>query len=210
MARFATTLGAVGAATLAAAAALTLLKRQRRRLAQTCRVAVASTAQQKLDAVAKAMDAIVVGTKVPSLVSDQPLGLDETMRGAKNRLLALVEQTEAVKDCDFAVSVENGLVKMAPTTALDLSDTETWVDIAVVVVRDLASGKEICTTSAGVQFPNAAVGDWAEAGSEGTVGEVLAEELKCDKQDPHAALTKGAFPRAALLEHAVRLAQAAL
>ena len=47
-------------------------------------------------------------------------------------------------------------------------------------------------------------------GAEGTVGEVLAESLGCDKQDPHAALTGGAFSRAALLEQAVRVAHASL
>lgn len=89
-------------------------------------------------------------------------------------------------------------------------EEETWIDVAVVIVRDLATGKESYATSGGVQFPSEAVGDWAEGGSEGTVGEVLAESLKCDKQDPHVALTKGSFSRAALLEHAVRLAESTL
>ena len=49
-----------------------------------------------------------------------------------------------------------------------------------------------------------------EDGAEGTVGEVIAERTGCDKQDPHAALTKGRYPRAALLEQAIRAAVASL
>ena len=80
----------------------------------------------------------------------------------------------------------------------------------MVIVRDLATGGEAVATSAGVQFPTAAVGEWAEAGAEGTVGEVLSENTGCDKHDPHAALTCARFPRAALLEQAVRVASATL
>lgn len=167
------------------------------------RVIVASTAQQKLDAAANALNATVHGENVASLVSDQPIGLDETMRGAKNRMGQLLD-TDAVNDADLAVAMENGLVK-----CLD-GDFETWLDIAVVIVRDLKNEKESVASSVGVQFPTTAIADWAEAGAEGTVGEILADELKCDKQDPHVALTKGAFKRAALLEQAIRVAAASL
>ena len=47
-------------------------------------------------------------------------------------------------------------------------------------------------------------------GAEGTVGQVIAENKGCDKQDPHVFLTHGAFARAILLEHAVKVAVAQL
>ena len=39
---------------------------------------------------------------------------------------------------------------------------------------------------------------------------MIAEQTGCDKQDPHAHLTRGAYPRAALLKAALRLAMATM
>ena len=59
-------------------------------------------------------------------------------------------------------------------------------------------------------IPGAFVGEWVEDGEEGTVGEVIAQHTGCDKQDPHAQLTKGSFTRVALLEQAIRVAASTL
>jgi non-canonical (house-cleaning) NTP pyrophosphatase len=192
---------ALGSAAAAAACAALLVMRSRRRASS--RIAVASTSVQKLDAVRAAFGGQVVGVAAASTVSDQPVGIDETTRGAKNRMLALLEDA-CCSSVDYAVAIENGLLRST------VGKEELWVDIAVVLVRHVASGKEAVATSAGVQFPTASVGDWAEAGGDGTVGEVIAEDLRCDKQDPHVALTKGAFARTALLEHAIRVAASTL
>lgn len=101
---------------------------------------------------------------------------------------------------DLVVSIESGLIKSL------VGEEETWIDVAVVMVRDMSTGAESVATSAGVRVPTEYVGTWAEAGGEGTVGDVIAEELGGDKHDPHGALTKGAFARSALLEHAIRVA----
>lgn len=193
----------VGAATFAAAAyrVYVRVRSQPRR-----RIAVASTSRQKLDAAACALDGSVAGAKTESLVAPQPTSLDETMRGARNRLTALLD-ADAAEGADLAVAIENGLVRMS--TKVD-EEEEAWVDLAVVILRDLHTGRESIATSAGVQIPAAAVGEWAEAGGDGTVGEVLAEQLSCDKQDPHAALTKQMYPRASLIENAIRVAAASL
>ena len=45
---------------------------------------------------------------------------------------------------------------------------------------------------------------------DGTVGAVIAQQTGCDKQDPHAHLSGGAFLRSALLESALRLAMATM
>ena len=74
------------------------------------------------------------------------------------------------------------------------------------MLQDLHTGAETLATSAGIPFPSQSIADWAEAGGEGTVGELIAEELGCDKQDPHVKISKGLFTRAALLEQAIRLA----
>ena len=61
-------------------------------------------AGQKYQIIDHEYDAVVVGAQVPSAVSDQPIGLDETMRGAKNRLSNVVD-TEAAVDADLAVAI---------------------------------------------------------------------------------------------------------
>ena len=194
----------------AAAAALALVYYRRR--AQSVgtpkkrTVAVASESKQKLNAAKAALNAEVVGIKAPSLIEDQPMGIDKTLRGAKNRLAALLDAIEngACKTPDLAVAIENGLMKVLG------GEEETWIDVAFVVIRDIASGTESVSTSVGMQFPTAAVAEWAEDGEEGTVGQVLAERLKCDPQDPHAALTAQQFSREKLLEDAIKVAAATL
>jgi non-canonical (house-cleaning) NTP pyrophosphatase len=166
------------------------------------RILVASMSTSKVEAASKALGGSCAGVHAKSLVSDQPIGLDETLRGAKNRLAAVVEG--AAGGADLVVAIENGILRLCG------GKEETWVDVAVVIVHDLKTGAESFATSAGVQVPTHFVGQWAEAGSEGTVGECIADELRCNKQDPHSALTKKQFARAALLEQAIRVAASTL
>ena len=76
---------------------------------------------------------------MPSLVAEQPTGLDETMRGAKNRLSQALATDEAA-GADLAVAIESGLLR-----ALS-GDEETWVDVAVVSVRDFGDVQDTSTT----------------------------------------------------------------
>lgn len=138
-----------------------------------------------------------------SLIADQPVGFDETLRGARNRMAALLASGMA-EGADFAVAIENGLLQGRDGT------TETWLDIGVVVLRNMQKRTEAVGSSCGVTFPTAAVGEWIEGGEEGTVGAVLAAERGCDPHDPHAHLTGQVFTRKTLLEQAVRVAAASL
>jgi inosine/xanthosine triphosphatase len=75
------------------------------------RVAVGSMNEPKLAAVrsafsAYAPDATVEGLAVDSGVSEQPVGFEEIIRGARNRAAAAVKGTP----CDLAVGIEDGLV----------------------------------------------------------------------------------------------------
>ena len=190
------------AAAATAAAAFYFVSRRTKPSAPRRRVVVfvASTAAQKLGAAERALGGETTGFECPSLVPDQPVGFDETLRGAKNRLASLLGQLGEAPEVDLVVSIESGLIKSL------VGEEETWIDVAVVLVREMSTGAESVATSAGVRVPTEYVGTWAEAGGEGTVGEMIAEELGGDKHDPHGALTKGAFARSALLEHAIRVA----
>ncbi len=102
--------------------------------------------------------------------------------------------------------VENGIARVPS----QWDEEEMWVDFAVVLVHELSSGAEAVSTSAGLMFPATSVGEWAEAGCEGTVGSFISSETGCDAQDPHRHLSADSFPRSDLLEHAIRVAYATL
>ncbi len=92
--------GAVGV--VAGACALVAARRKWRARAPRLSVLVASTSKQKLGAAERALNAASVnGVNVESHVADQPLGWDETIRGAKNRMAGLLQQQSGA---DIAVS----------------------------------------------------------------------------------------------------------
>ena len=126
---------AVVATSLAIAAGWMLRSKSRRK---QCKVLVASSSKLKLDAAKVALDAAVCkAVEVPSMVADQPLGLEITQHGAKNRMWGLLDASEGTLDeWDYAVSIENGIVK-----GMSGEEMETWFDLAVVIVRDLKTGR---------------------------------------------------------------------
>jgi inosine/xanthosine triphosphatase len=82
-------------------------------LARVRRVRVGTTNGPKIAAATEAIRAYVPGARVEgapveSGVSDQPVGLDEIARGARNRAAAAFE----LGDCQLAVGYEDGLVAL--------------------------------------------------------------------------------------------------
>lgn len=80
-------------------------------LAPLERVRVGSTNEPKIAAVRSAFEAYaprvaVEGAEVSSGVSDQPVGFDEIVLGARNRAAAAHRESA----CDFGVGIEDGLV----------------------------------------------------------------------------------------------------
>lgn len=198
-------------ASLAATVAAILLTR--RKSSDRIKVLVASTAAAKLVAVERALNAVVIGRKTDSFVSEQPVGLEETLAGAKNRLQMMVVNEDLPEGQSspftYAVAIENGIV-LASTSSSTPAPSEVWIDLAVVCVQNLQTGAQAYSTSCGVQIPSQFVGEWLEDGRDGTVGTLIASHQGGDKQDPHALLTGGTFPRARLLEEAVKVAVACL
>ena len=103
MARTLNTLLLVGGAAAIAAAMLRI-----RGMRQRPRVRVASTSLAKLRAVEQALDATVEGCSVPSMVANQPVGLEETLQGARNRLRNMLGDEETSSTHTMAVAIENG------------------------------------------------------------------------------------------------------
>jgi len=98
------------------------------------RVGVGSKNEPKIAAVRAAIaayvsDVDVRGMEVPSGVSEQPVGFEEIVLGARNRASAAF----AVGGCDLAVGIEDGLVALPPGAASDVGDT---VNIGCAAVSD--------------------------------------------------------------------------
>ena len=72
---------------------------------------------------------------------------------------------------------------------------ERWIEIFVVVVRDLQTGGEALSTTTGIEIQKELVAEWLEAGCEGVVGHSLARDS-----------TGGAYRRRGLLTDAIRVA----
>lgn len=94
------------------------------------RFKVGSANKAKVSAVAETLkdyphlaEALVVGIKTDSAVSDQPLSLDETITGAMNRARSVFV------DCEYSVGLESGL--MAVTQA-----KSGYLDVCVAVIYD--------------------------------------------------------------------------
>lgn len=160
------------------------------------RVAVASTAAVKRRAVTRAFerldDVVAIETAPsPSQVSTQPQGFREIHAGATHRLEAVCE---ARPDADVWVSMENGVVQIAPGL---------WIDLAVVRVKLAETGAVGTATSAGVEVPAAVVAR-AFAVCDGTVGKALQAAVPgVDHRNPHEELTGGRASREELLAQAV-------
>jgi non-canonical (house-cleaning) NTP pyrophosphatase len=172
------------------------LKTFRAAAVSKCRVVVASMARQKLTAVSDAVtNGEIVGIEAESGVSPQPTGLDEITAGARNRMTCILNH-DASKSADFAVAIENGIVNCGSA----------FIDLAIVIVRDIHSGAESMSSSGGVQIPAEYIDVWNKSNKFDTVGAAIAAENNCDKQDPQRFLTNKKHQRQSLLQHAVSIA----
>ena len=80
------------------------------------------------------------------------------------------------------------------------------LDIAVIVILT-PDGRQIVTTSEGIEFPEEYVEIAEERGFETTtVGSVITERLSGDPTDPHSVLTKGKVTRTKTLVDALKTA----
>jgi inosine/xanthosine triphosphatase len=176
----------------------------------TLAVCVATKSGLKIDAVRSTFESLtkkavqISSFDVESGVNSQPVGFDETLKGARCRLANAVHcLRESAQSADYVVAIENGVVELEPRH---------WFDFGIVVIRNQMSGDESQSLSAFVPFPLDAV---LEAQKEGfakiTVGDVLARRNNSiNSKDPHSSLTKGFVSRLDLLSQAVRIAASQL
>lgn len=171
------------------------------------RVFVASTSVHKVNPVRDILQewhpdrrVEVSGVKAKSSINEQPIGAEETLLGALNRLNHTKEMIGS-QPYDRIVAIENGILPV------NLGREMRFLDQGWVIV-ETKSGLSVVSHSTGIEFPSAA---FLEAQRRGfgttTVGSVLAELTEgLDSTDPHKNLTNFRISRAEMLNQAIRAA----
>ncbi|MEI6042490.1 MAG: DUF84 family protein [bacterium] len=161
------------------------------------RVSLGSTSSQKLAAVVQAFEALdieatITGVYASSEQNDQPVGHDETFKGALNRAL----RAQARDPGSMAIGIESGIIRFKakkPTTQ----------DVAVIVILT-TEGRQIIKTSEGFEFPEDCVEIAKKRGFEATtVGSVIAEKFGGDPADPHFTLSDEKTSRTTIITKAL-------
>jgi len=174
-------------------------------LAALRRVRVGSTSPPKLEAVRAALAAYapraqVEGAAVESGVSEQPVGFEEIVAGARARARAAF----ALGGCELAVGYEDGLVELAGTP-------ERWFNVGCAALAD--GRREALGFSSGFAYPPACARRAAlERAPIGDLFDALWASRRPAEAGAAASsrglgnvgkLTGGALPRADYARHAV-------
>lgn len=164
------------------------------------RISIGSESQVKGLAVLKACETLEIqasfkGYSVRSCVSDQPIGMEETLRGATHRAF----DVRILEPGAISIGIENGLVR---------EQDGGYSDFAYVAVL-LPDMQLFCAPSEMLRFPREDVEIALERGV--TAGSVIAERTGCDPADPHSLLTNGRKGRGDfLVEPLVKLLKKAI
>jgi non-canonical (house-cleaning) NTP pyrophosphatase len=159
-------------------------------------IILGSTSVHKLNAVHQAckelgLTATVSGVKTLSGQNEQPVGFNEIFNGALARAISAQSQ----KLGNFFIGIESGIISFGIT-----------LDIAIIVILT-CDGRQIISTSHGLQFPEKYVEIAKERGyKKTTVGSIITEQLGGDPTDPHSILTNGKVTRTMTLVDALVIA----
>jgi non-canonical (house-cleaning) NTP pyrophosphatase len=156
----------------------------------------------------------IYGYKADSGVNEQPVGDDETVRGAWNRISHLMRDWRRVSrdQASILISIENGIVQTPARRVVgddkSLSPLNEWLDVAWIAVQDGESGETFFTSSASTPCNSDVVAAAAAKGFDTTtVGDIMAERYpSSDTKDPHFVLTGGVTRRSDILEEALIIA----
>lgn len=134
----------------------------------------------------------VIGMKIDSKVSEQPMSIDETYQGATNRLRDLKKQTTS-EDYSYLVSIENGLVK--------LHKHHEFYNLTVCIVENDEGDKRVSIVS-DVEFPKSMTDLVPHKYPD--LGVFVQKEYKSELKDPFQYITKGKLKRIELLRYAIK------
>ncbi len=161
------------------------------------RIVLGSISRIKDDALGRALRQLRCGlgytclgvrTKLPP----QPIGFEQTLLGAFRRA-----EYAKKDDCGTGmqqetlyIGIENGLIPLPGVQAIGNAEHHWAVDLAVIYVLPGDGSTPRMTTSLGVSIPpEVAAGAFKMQCMAGlTVGELLAQRVDCDPNDPHKSL----------------------
>ena len=167
-------------------------------------VVVGSTNPVKINAVKQAftrcniaVTSVTGVSGVKSGVNNQPIGWEETERGAKNR--ARSSLTKSIENPDFSVGIEGGLVTSSNGQGLDC--------IAVMAVLNVRSGTMSTSRTAAFTLPPALCALVRNGMELGDADDVVFKRTNSKQQDGTVGiLTNGAIDRTEYYVHALVLA----
>ena len=161
------------------------------------KVYLSSQSKIKLEAVSLGLRDIgmkyqIIGLDVKSSVSEQPIGLDETIEGAENRITALKKQVDGKGKYEYLVSIESGLIYN--------SEKNNYFDLGVCIIENFKGERET-SLSAGIHIPT----DIAEDVIQGNLdlGPYVMKKYSAEEKDPVYIFTNKKITRAQLLQQAV-------
>lgn len=132
---------------------------------------------------------------VASGVPPQPIGLEQTRRGALQRAEAALQE---VPEARYAIGIESGIVRMGGYHSIDLD-----LAVVAVVTRSPENTPVVYTTSVGVPVPSKYVNASLAAQQQTEAGKFYAEEHGCDPTDFTSEVTRGVLSRVELTMQAV-------
>jgi non-canonical (house-cleaning) NTP pyrophosphatase len=164
------------------------------------KVLVATTSQLKLNGVrlgfrTAGILVAVYGTGADSGVSNQPVGWDETERGANHRLAEI----GLIPGYNWYVGYEGGLLQEKRGHKWD------WHGIGVALVSN--TEKTTKSRSIGLQYPEEMIDLW-QTGQYSDLGHVAEQHYNAPGKDPYWVMTCGKYTRQQFTQAAIELALA--
>jgi non-canonical (house-cleaning) NTP pyrophosphatase len=172
---------------------------------QTVRLRDFNYVSECVEARKRAMEDVIEvrGVSVPSVVPEQPIGLQQIADGARHRAQKALGFDEG-RVADYGLGIENGIVDLGPLSG-------GFIDIAVVALcrpRDdaravLTDATWVYTTSTGIQIEDKYVHRSMDEQQQHSAASFIALETGGDPTDPFKHITRGQLSRSDLLEQAV-------
>jgi len=184
-----------------------------------------SRSQTKLKAVRNAADKLFRKVKLELLIYDasseinsQPIGQEETIKGAINRLENTKKLHREGKDSkieyDYVIGIESGLINIKNNWLKDKDSVDNqWLDLAYIVIEH-KSGVKLIEQSATVEFPYQAVVKAEKAGYDKNTAADFMKDLYFERgvdadelntKDPHKFLLDYTSNRMDIIASALEL-----
>lgn len=162
------------------------------------KVFVGTTSAIKLSGVQQAINEIglelnVEGIKVESGIADQPIGFEQTLQGAKNRLQNLKDAL-IDKEYEYIVAVEAGIVELSPENHFDMN----------ICLIENKKGVRKYTFSTGFHVQEQLYKEIIEKNLE--LGPYFQEKYGVTEKDPFVYVTNKAVNRSQVITQAVKVA----